>query len=243
MTRAPDTPGLLTASLIGLSRYTPFGRGAARKLMAKAVRSLHPGPAIEASLYGGRARLHHTGNNSELKALLAPHRYAREEYAFCAAHMPRKGGVFVDIGANAGIFSLYMASRMASGTLIAAEPQPNMFARLEHNFALNPGHEKRLSLHLHQTAIGGAVAGTLTLSQPNSAGQASAHIVGDVPTIDVPILPLARLLDHAKIDAIDVLKIDVEGFEDQVLFPFFEAEEGDAQFKPEEFIGTGPYQL
>ena len=214
-------PGPLTAALLGLSRHTPLGRGKMRKLMAKGVRALHDGP-LDVSLYGGNARLYHTGNNSEIKALLSPKRFAREEYAFCAQHMPREGGVFLDIGGNAGIFSLYLASIMQGGTLIAAEPQPSMFARLIENFALNPDYAKRLDLHLHQTAIG-AEHGTLTLSIPESAGQASARIVDGVPTIEVPVIPMTDVLANAGAKQLDLLKIDVEGFEDSILFPFFEA--------------------
>lgn len=223
MTAPPSySPSLLTTVLLGLSRHTPFGRGKARKLMASAVRALNPGQPLDVSLYGGRARLHHTGNNSEIKALLSPHRFAREEYAFCAEHMPANGGVFLDIGANAGIFSLFIASLMQSGTLIAAEPQPGMFARLEQNFSLNPGHADRLNLILKPTAIGGSTPGQLTLSIPESAGQASARRVEGVPTIDVPVIPMLDALVDAGVDHLDLLKIDVEGFEDGIVFPFFE---------------------
>lgn len=216
------SPRPLTAILLGLSRHTPFGRGKMRKLMAKGVRALNPGSPLDVPLYGGRARLHHTGNNSEIKALLSPRRFAREEYEFCAKHMPGTGGVFLDIGGNAGIFSLYVASLMTSGTLIAAEPQPNMFARLTDNFALNPGHAERLSLHLKNTAVGGSEPGELTLSIPESAGQASARQVEGVPTLTVPVIPMLDLLTEANAGQLDLLKIDVEGFEDGILFPFFE---------------------
>ncbi len=215
-------PGPLTTTLLGLSRHTPLGRGQMRKLMAKGVRALNPGNPLDVSLYGGIARLHHTGNNSEVKALLSPRRFAREEYAFCASHMPREDGIFLDIGGNAGIFSLYVATLMASGSLIVAEPQPAMFDRLTRNFALNPGYAARLSLHLKATAVGGTKPGTLTLSVPASAGQASARIVDGAPTIDVPVTPMLDLLNNAGASKLDLLKIDVEGFEDSILFPFFE---------------------
>ncbi|MCF6329600.1 MAG: FkbM family methyltransferase [Henriciella sp.] len=211
----------MTAALLGLSRHTPFGRGQMRKLMAKAVRALNDGP-LDVPLYAGTARLHHTGNNCEIKALLSPKRVAREEYAFCARHMPDQNGVFFDIGGNAGIFSLYLASIMRSGTLIIAEPQPAMFERLKTNFSvMNPAIAARLDLHLYQTALGEA-DGSLTLSIPESAGQASARRVEGVPTIEVPVTPMLSLLTKAGAIKLDLLKIDVEGFEDGILFPFFE---------------------
>ena len=214
-------PGPLSSTLIGLARHTPFGRGGLRKLMAKSVRALNPGHPLDVSLYGGQARLHHTGNNSEVKALLSPKRYAREEYAFCRSHMPRDGGTFLDIGGNAGVFSLYVASLMNAGTLIAAEPQPAMYQRLKTNFAMNSHLAKRLTLNLHQTAVGGETPGTLTISTPESAGQASARVKAGDPTIDVPVIPMLTLLNQSGVSKLDLLKIDVEGFEDGVLFPFF----------------------
>jgi FkbM family methyltransferase len=216
-------PGPLSRTLLTLSRHTPLGRGAMRKMMAKGVRALNPDTPLDVSLYGGQARLHHTGNNSEVKALLSPHRYAREEYAFCRDHMPARDGVFLDIGGNAGVFSLFVASLMETGTLITAEPQSAMFDRLRTNFALNPALANRLNLHLMPTAIGGSVRGALTLSTPDSAGQASARLSDDVPTIEVPVIPMLDLLSERGIKKLDLLKIDVEGFEDGVLFPFFDA--------------------
>jgi len=215
-------PGPLSQALLVLSRHTPMGRGGMRKLMAKGVRALNPGQPLDVDLYGGRARLHHSGNNSEVKALLSPKRYAREEYAFCRAHMPSHDGVFLDIGGNAGVFSLFVASLMQTGTLICAEPQPRMFDRLSTNFALNPDLTDRLNMHLKQTAVGGDAPDTLTISTPESAGQASARLAAGVPTIDVPVIPMVDLLEQAGASKLDLLKIDVEGFEDGVLFPFFE---------------------
>ncbi|MDJ0921157.1 MAG: FkbM family methyltransferase [Henriciella sp.] len=215
-------PGPLTAALLGLSRHTLFGRGQLRKLMAKGVRALNPETPLDVSLYGGRARLHHTGNNSEVKALLSPKRFSREEYAFCAEHMPAEGGVFLDIGANAGIFSLYVASLMRSGTLICVEPQPAMFERLQTNFALNPELEARLDVQLKPTALG-AEAGELNLSVPtDSAGRASLHALAEGETLSVPVIPMLDLFQGPCTDRLDLLKIDVEGFEDAILFPFFE---------------------
>ena len=214
-------PGLLLSTLIGLSRHTVLGRGAMRKLMARGVRALNPDRPLDVSLYGGQARLYHTGNNSEIKALLSPKRYAREEYAFCKDHMPREDGVFLDIGGNAGVFSLFVASLMQSGTLICAEPQPFQFDRLKTNFALNPDLAARLRVHLHPAAVGGDAPGTLTISTPKNAGQASARVQAGDPTIEVPVVPMLDLLQQGGAKKLDLLKIDVEGFEDGILFPFF----------------------
>jgi FkbM family methyltransferase len=218
-------PGVLTGLTLALTRHTPLGRGQARKQFARLVRTLNAGHPLDVSLYGGRARLHHTGNLSEMKALLNPARYAREEYAFCRKHMPRDGGTFLDIGGNAGVFSLFVASLMRSGTILIAEPQPSMLERLETNLTLNPELEGRLAIHVLRSAIGGDAPGTLTLSVPDSAGQASARPVAGVPTLDVPVVPMKAALEERGVDHLDLLKLDVEGYEDDVIFPFFETAE------------------
>ena len=41
--------------------------------------------------------------------------------------------------------------------------------------------------------------------------------------INIKILPLAQLLKQEKIHKLDVLKIDIEGFEDKALFSYFRA--------------------
>lgn len=214
-------PNLVTTGLINLSRSTPLGRGALRKLMTKAVRRSSPTQQLDVPLFGGVARLHHTGNSSEAKALMNPKRYAREEFEYCRAHMPKHGGTFVDIGANAGIFSLFAASLMESGTLLAIEPQPDIFMRLQANFALNPEIRERLKIEIINSALG-AEHGTLELSLPGGAGLASARGFEDAPSIEVPMAPLNELLIQYELSRIDILKIDVEGFEDEIIFPFFE---------------------
>lgn len=225
----PDTPPMgtfaprtLSTVLLALSRHTPLGRGGSRKLLGRAIASMNEDTPIDVRLYGLRARLHHPGNLSETKALLKPSHYSRAEFAFCRRVMPSEHGVFFDIGGNAGVFSLFVASLMRSGTLISAEPQPAMFDRLTANFDLNPDVLNRLTVKLLNSAIGGMEPSELTLSIPDSAGQASGRPVAGTPTLKVPMIPLEQAITSAGIDHVDLLKIDVEGFEDAVLVPFFE---------------------
>ena len=46
--------------------------------------------------------------------------------------------VFVDIGANVGLFSLYVAATAPAARILAIEPEPGNFARLAFNIAANP---------------------------------------------------------------------------------------------------------
>ena len=50
-------------------------------------------------------------------------------------------------------------------------------------------------------------------------------MVGDTPadkTVKIKVMTLKKVIEELKLTKIDVLKIDIEGMEDRVLFPFFE---------------------
>ncbi|MEO9970802.1 MAG: FkbM family methyltransferase [Hyphomonadaceae bacterium] len=214
-------PGLATRLILLLSQNTPLGRGKARKMMAAWVRALN-GEQLDARLFGQNVRLHMHNNSSEIKALMNPRRYSHEEFAFCAAHMPAVGGVFVDIGANAGLFSLGVLKHMSGGTLIAAEPQPALCERLQDNLeTLNVETANRPDIHIYRGAIGAEV-GELKLSVPEQLGQASARAIDGARMVPVPVRPLLDILQELELDSVDVVKIDVEGFEDEVILPFIE---------------------
>src|SRR5690606_15924015 len=77
-------------------------------------------------------------NHSEKKFVFTPWRYDTQERAILRDAL-KGGGTFIDIGANAGIYSLTAASAMASttGHIVAIEPNPIMMSRLKANVAAN----------------------------------------------------------------------------------------------------------
>ncbi len=131
--------------------------------------------------------------------------------------------VFVDIGANVGSYSLYVAQKSAnSAMIIALEPHPHTFQKLGYNLAANridnattlqlasgPRREK-----MQLWSDGGSNIGhTSVLKQ----GTSNPKIF-----VEVNVVPLAEIIADTGIDHIDLLKIDIEGFEDQVLSPYFD---------------------
>ncbi|MEL7128393.1 MAG: FkbM family methyltransferase [Pseudomonadota bacterium] len=216
------SPGVLTRLVLTLSQNTVLGRGRARRIMAHALRALNKGP-LDVTLFGLRARLYLRNNNSEIKALLRPDRYARREIEFAAKLLPPKGGVVIDIGANAGLFALRIASIMRGGVLIAAEPQPRLFERLVTNLEkLNLNRPNGPVCKFWNCAIGAENASS-DLYVPKQLGQASLeHKVDGAAMISVPLRTLRSVVEDAGIDTVDLLKIDIEGYEDRVLAAFFE---------------------
>jgi FkbM family methyltransferase len=123
-------------------------------------------------------------------------------------------GVFFDVGANLGLYSIALATALGSRLQgVAFEPCPSTVECLSKNLALNGVNTVEIS----QTALSSG-AGTMTLSNyPNGlnnfgvAGNNSDH-----PTVEVPTITLDEFCEREKTTP-DVCKIDVEGHELHVL--------------------------
>jgi FkbM family methyltransferase len=73
-------------------------------------------------------------------------------------------------------------------------------------------------------AAAGATDGELMIETDGDNLGASHVVTGEVSSraIKVPSLRLQRILEDAGVAHVDALKIDIEGFEDRALIPFFE---------------------
>lgn len=117
------------------------------------------------------------------------------------------GGVFVDVGANIGYYSLY-ASRLvgSSGAVLAYEPLPDAFAELARNAPPN--------VTVRRVAVGSR-SGTIEFGVRDEADMSSFDIQGASSVLQVPLTTLDEAL--AELTRLDLLKIDVEGYEMEVL--------------------------
>lgn len=135
-----------------------------------------------------------------------------DEYDACT--FLDQGMTVVDIGANTGVFSL-LASRLVGqhGRVIAVEPEPRNYACLVENVTFNA----LANVFPIQCALG-AGRGTLSLSlSDETSGQHSAVMPRGDKHIEVAMTTLDSLCTEHGIDRLDFLKIDVEGYEPQVL--------------------------
>jgi FkbM family methyltransferase len=83
-----------------------------------------------------------------------------------------KGGSVIDIGANAGFFSMFAASRFDHPRIFSYEPIPANFKQLEQNRQLNTKYD----IHPHQNAVAGK-AGEITLTfDPSDSFTTSASM-------------------------------------------------------------------
>ena len=172
-------------------------------------------------LWGVRLRLYPRRNGCEKNALFTPQMFDTMERRVLANAVQRKGGpfTFVDIGANVGLYSLYLSTCGDVRTL-AIEPQPGILERLRFHLTMNPSAKVDVMPIALSDREGEA---TLVLNESDSGGthidkQDGRQDAGE--RISVPCRPLIAVLAEAGIGAIDALKIDVEGAEDIVLAPF-----------------------
>lgn len=134
------------------------------------------------------------------------------------------GTVFVDVGASVGLISLSLAKHVRSlgGRIIAYEPYPPNFHLLEKSVTRNDFREL---VDLYPFALGKeAAAVRLILSESTaSVGNAVIQEEDQVDSINGSMSRSSRMMrldDHVRelgLKRIDCIKIDVEGFELDVL--------------------------
>jgi FkbM family methyltransferase len=132
----------------------------------------------------------------------------------------RQGMTILDAGAHHGLYTLLAANRVgARGRVMAVEPNPATAARLHENIALN-GFQNVVVV---QSALSdkGAEAPLFVPANRDLRGQASLRPdwqrESARTTITVASERLDAVLDRLRCHRLDVIKLDVEGYEGQAL--------------------------
>lgn len=194
-----------------------LGRKIAYALRRLGLRSLK-GKPVDIESLGARMRLYPDGNVCEKRVLFTPQYFDVVERDLLASRV-REGFRFIDIGANIGAYSLFVAAKAGpSARILAVEPQPEVFARLAFNIAQNPfGTVKAVACALADKP------GELTLFiDPTNRGESSVRILRSSAgtTVRVPATTLLALVQSEGYERLDAIKLDVEGAEDIILEPF-----------------------
>ena len=138
-----------------------------------------------------------------------------EVLAFNAYHIapsllpPDNVRVVVDCGANIGITSLFLAARYPGATILSVEPHPENFALLKTNVAQVP----RI-LPIHACVTGPSLTAVRFTTDQAAWGN---RIATDDHGVLVPAITIEELCKQTGIEKIDLLKLDIEGAEEQVL--------------------------
>jgi FkbM family methyltransferase len=124
------------------------------------------------------------------------------------------GATVLDLGASTGVFAVYAAATAPHARIVAYEPMPSAYALLVENVELNGA---RVACH------NAAVAG--------SSGETQLYVNGDglffpsllapasgAGAVTVAAFTLEAIMERDELDAVDLLKLDVEGAEYDVLY-------------------------
>jgi FkbM family methyltransferase len=131
-----------------------------------------------------------------------------DEMAFLL-HFLRPNDLFIDIGANVGAYTILASSEIKAKT-IAIEPVPSTFKILLDNILINQMQERVNALNIGLGSKNGKIKFTKSLDVANHVATEN-----ETDTIVVDISTLDTILSTEPSPVL--LKIDVEGFETEVL--------------------------
>jgi FkbM family methyltransferase len=129
----------------------------------------------------------------------------------------RPDDIVVDVGANIGLYAVAAAAHLGeAGRLLVFEPNEDAFLLLEQNVAAVKGG---CIPELERRAVGSGV-GIATFHCMRDSAYSGLVDTGREPAVravEVPVTTLDTEVDARGLARVDLLKIDVEGFEPEVL--------------------------
>jgi len=194
-----------------------FGRGAFRAKILQIWKKKF-GNLVDINVHGINYRLNLNDNVIDCKILASSITYDKKELNYLKKAC--QNGMFVDVGANIGYYSLVLAKE-ACCEVIAIAPNPPTLRRLKFNVEINAKLKEKITV----VPIGVGEDGEFELYSGKDLGGASLHSnlfkkLDNKVTIQTK--PLFDILTGLNIQRVDSLKIDIEGMEDCALGPFFE---------------------
>jgi FkbM family methyltransferase len=143
-------------------------------------------------------------------------------------------GVFIDVGANTGVYSLKAAKHLGDGGLVlAVEPFPEVLDVLCQNVRLNRFSNVRVRSYC---VAGKTAERTLWLNRGRPSFFSLTRRMGAAPGLAVQAVSLDQLVTRENLSGLDYLKIDAEGAEREIVVggvrsieryrPIIQAEDG-----------------
>ncbi len=175
-------------------------------------------PIIDAKVDGLNYRLYMSDNVSERKFLFLPQFFDNFERCLIKKRL-EYDDIFIDIGANAGIYTMTAAEQVgANGKIISIEPNPFVLERLKFNSSINSFDNRII---VQQCGVSDEEGNFDLVMDKTNLGGSSLVVERSDEKISVVCKLLSSIIEEQGIKQIDGLKIDIEGAEDKALIPFF----------------------
>ncbi len=127
--------------------------------------------------------------------------------------------IFLDIGANQGLFSLIAGQNRNCEAIVALEPVPRTYDLLSRNLTANALDERATALNFGLSDRVGTFPITLSKGHSGLAtlGGEARQFRGEHPTTDVKLETMTELAQQIPADLPIFVKVDVEGHEETVI--------------------------
>ncbi len=199
----------------------------------------HPDPFDLEIFKGQRARLYPRTNLCEKRVYARPdswdHKERQKISQIVCAHEGEQKLVFVDAGANVGLYSLFVLGEAQAAncplTILAIEPDPTNRQRLNFNIAASGAQD---SVKIVDKALGANEERGALVFRGDNRGEIRLATIdelaigeeeGSGENVTVDIVPLNSLFVDENMAYVDILKIDIEGGEADVFKAFFKQAE------------------
>ena len=178
--------------------------------------SLHGEAEVEMKLpLGGLASVLGEADDASVIGSIAAHQGDYEpELMAVLATLVSPDSVCVDVGANVGAITLALSSLCPDGFIYAFEPATQSFGFLKRNLARN-GVGNATAQRLALSDAGGEA--TLSYNREFAGGAFISDHVRDGVQETVRVGTIDHWAQQAGLDRLDLIKVDVEGYEQKVL--------------------------
>lgn len=192
------------------------GGGIIRRFIKRKLTPAVNGPIICPTIYGFKLFIDPVFDKGIEKKIFETGTYERGTLQIIDKCL-KKGDIFLDIGSNIGLMSLFASKKVKNeGTIFSFEPLPGTFRMLEENIKLN----KAQNISAYKFAIGNKTATEKIYTSDLNRGSASLikpDISDNQNSFTTKTISLDDFVVNSGIDIVKMIKIDVEGWELNVL--------------------------
>lgn len=193
-------------------KHLPRGKGAVPRYMGRAAGRK---PTFLVTRHGARLAMSSKAWDVYATIALNGGSWDYHDFNWCVIGMP-ESGVFYDIGANVGYFSVEMAKRLGPPVrVVAFEPQPDLAAAINQSAVLNGMG----NVHVVEAIVGDRAGRSELFVAPASIHTSAVADSGrpSVGSVPMRMVTVDDLVEAAEIPPPDMVKMDVEGSEHLVL--------------------------